>query len=167
MNNVKLAFGMASVAIVIAVGAYFFPQAPEALKAAEVTFSAVGTRFPNGLTIGTNGTQIATVKTGACTIWVPSTTILGSTTQQIVCQSATDGSLVSGLTGVTTDSICNLHHASSTNATVNGLVVSGVSASSTAGSIVAQLSNLTGATFTWTSAGTSSSQWNYMCVDPL
>lgn len=118
------------------------------------------------LTLGANGTKLTAIKAGSCTIWDDATTIAASTTGQVVCQSATTGALTSGLTGVTSDSICSLKIASSTNTTSNGLAVLGVSASSTAGSIVAQLSNLTGATFTWSAAASSSSQWKYYCVDP-
>lgn len=114
---------------------------------------------------GSNGTTLTAIKTGSCTIWAPATTIAASTTQQIVCQSATDGSIGS-ITGVTADSICQIINASSTNTTSNSIVVAGSSASSTAGTIVGRLSNLTGGTFTWTAAASSSAQWNYSCFDP-
>ena len=129
-------------------------------------YSVDGTTVINGSGQLTLGTTLAGIRTGSCTIWAPANTIAATTTQQIVCQSATNGSLTSGLTGVTADSICDLNHASSTNTTVLGLIVSGVSASSTAGSIVAQLGNHTSATFTWTAAASSSAQWNYACFDP-
>lgn len=123
-------------------------------------------QLSDGITIGTNGTSIAGVVAGSCTIRSGATTIAASTTQQVDCQSATNGGLSSGLTGVTADSICSLQHASSTSVAGQGLGVFGVSASSTAGSIVAQLSNLTGGTFTWSAAASSSSQWKYSCIDP-
>lgn len=164
------------VAIVIAIGAYSFPK--QAGQVAEALGSA-GTRFQhgvsintntaptgNGLLVGSNGTEFAGIKTGSCTIWALNNTIAASTTAQVECQSATNGTLASGLTGVTTDSVCQLITASSTNTTSNGLAVLGVSASSTAGSIVAQLSNFTGTTFTWTAAASSTPKWNYMCFDP-
>ena len=144
---------------------------------------ATGTRFPNGLStnttspesgevltttlqVGSSGTDINGIKVGSCTVWAGANTIAASSTVQAVCQSATDGTLTSGLTGVTADSICNVNVASSTNTTILGLTVGGVSASSTAGNIVFQLGNQTGTTFTWTAAASSSSQWTYSCFDP-
>lgn len=118
------------------------------------------------LTLGTNGTKLAAIKTGSCTIWDDSTTIAASTTGQVECQSATTGALTSGLTGVTADSICSVRVASSTNTTIGGVFPVGVSASSTAGSIVVGLYNQTGTTFTWSAAASSSSQWKYTCFDP-
>lgn len=116
-------------------------------------------------TLGSGGTSLSAIVAGSCTIWAPATTIAATTTQQVVCQGATDGG-ISALTGVTTDSICTLNHASSTNATIGGIGVFGVSASSTAGYIQGQLSNLTGTTFTWTANASSSPQWTYACFDP-
>ncbi len=118
------------------------------------------------LTLGLNGTKLTTIKAGSCTIWSSATTIAASSTQQVVCQSATNGTLTSGLTGVTSDSICSVRIASSTNTTYGGLVPVGVSASSTPGSIVVGISNQTGATFTWSAAASSSPQWKYACFDP-
>lgn len=130
------------------------------------TFTQSGAFNQTGsLTIGTNGTAITAIKAGACTIWAPATTIAASTTQQVECQGATTGG-ISAITGITTDAICQLTNASSTNTTSNSIVVAGVSASSTAGTLVARLSNLTGATFTWTSAASSSPKWQYSCIDP-
>lgn len=116
--------------------------------------------------IGANGTRTATDLYGACTIWAPSQTIGATSTQQAVCQSATNGS-ISAITGITTDAVCNVMMASSTNTTNGGLSIQAVSASSTAGTLVLRIANFTGGTFTWSAAATSSSQWNYMCKDPL
>ena len=171
MNN-KIIVGTLVAVAIIAIGGYFFPTvAPQVLPdfSGITNYDSVTitpTVSGEGLKVGTNGTAIGGIKAGACTIWAGATTIAASTTAQVVCQSATDGSLTSGLTGVTTDAICQLTMASSTNTTSNSLIVAGVSASSTAGSIVARLSNLTGTTFTWTAAASSSSQWNYTCIDP-
>ncbi len=120
----------------------------------------------NSVTVGTNGTALAGVKTGGCTIWAPAQTITATTSQQVECQSATDGSLTSGLTGITADSTCHLTMASSTNTTLGTLVVGGASASSTAGSIVARIINFTGTTFTWDATASSSAKWKYTCYDP-
>lgn len=116
--------------------------------------------------VGTNSTRTAGELYGACTIWAPANTIDATSTQQAVCQGSTTGG-ISALAGVTTDSVCNVVMASSTNTTLGGLVIGGASASSTAGTIVTRLVNLTGTTFTWTATASSSAQWNYMCKDPL
>lgn len=118
------------------------------------------------VTQGTSGTALAGIVTGGCTIWAPANTIAASTTQAVECQSSTSGTLASGLTGVTSDSICHLQTASSTNSTSNGIVVAGVSASSTNGSIVARISNFTGTTFTWSATASSTAKWKYTCFDP-
>lgn len=118
-----------------------------------------------GFQMGSNGTSLNAIVAGGCTIWASATTIGATSSAQVVCQGATNGG-ISALTGVTSDAICNVTHASSTNTTSGGLVVAGVSASSTAGTIVAQVSNFTGAVFTWSAAASSSSQWAYSCFDP-
>ena len=120
----------------------------------------------NSVTVGTNGTALSAIKTGSATIWAPAQTIAATSSQQVELQSATDGSLASGLTGITADSICHVTMASSTNTTLGTLVVGGASASSTAGSIVARIVNLTGTTFTWDATASSSAKWKYTCFDP-
>lgn len=183
MNN-KIVRAVAAVALVIVgfFAAKLLNPAPQA-----VSFSAIGTNpvenyipiikynegyyselpinTTAGITIGTNGTSLAAIKVGNCTIWAASNTIAATSTVQAVCQSATNGT-IGAITGVTADAICNVKQASSTNATIGGLVVEGVSASSTAGTIVTQIANFTGAPYTWTAAASSSSQWTYSCFDP-
>lgn len=117
-------------------------------------------------TFGTNGTALDAIKTGSCTIWAPSQTISATSSQQAVCQGGTGGSGITAITGITTDSICDVIMASSTNTTSGTLVVAGASASSTAGNIVVRIANFTGADFSWTAAASSSAQWNYQCFDP-
>lgn len=171
--------------VVLVVGYYYFTKTPATmLGAASYCASSQTTCLPsleltgnqvtsipslqiNGGSFiwGANGTAIAGFVTGNCTIWTNSTTISATSTQQAVCQSATDGSIGS-LTGITADAICSVNSASSTNTTVGGLVVEGVSASSTAGTIVTQIANLTGTTFTWSATASSSRQWTYSCYDP-
>ena len=118
------------------------------------------------LKLGTNGTSLTAIKTGSCTIWAPANTIDATSTQQAECQSATNGTLASGLTGITSDSICYVTNASSTNTTIGGIVVGGASASTTAGSIVARIANFTGTTFTWSAVASSTLKWQYTCFDP-
>lgn len=131
-----------------------------------------GTSGSPTLTLGTDGTELASIHTGTGTIWAPANTIAASTTQQVELQSATNGALTAGLTGITADSTCFVTQASTTpGATaIGGLVVTGVSASTTAtadaGSIVVKILNLTGTTFTWGSTASSSPYWKYTCLDP-
>lgn len=165
----NLWIGLIVVAI-IAIGGYFFPQVSGLLGGTTNydTLSASALKIGVGCNDGfgtCTGSTISSINAGNCTIWAGANTIAASTTQQVVCQSATDGTLASGLTGLTANSICQVNMASSTNTTSNGLVIGGVSASSTAGSIVVQVSNLTGTTFTWSAAASSSAKWNYYCVN--
>ncbi len=125
--------------------------------------------FKQGLQISQRGTMIAGVVTGSCNIWAPANTIAATSSQQVECQRSTTGT-ISRITGITADSICTLQTASSTSVLSGGLIVGGVSASSSVvnqqGSIVARLVNLTGTTFTWSATASSSPKWNYTCIDP-
>lgn len=176
MNFIKNWAGLIAL-VVLAISAVFGSSVAP-------SFGASGTRFPNGLStiaasspaagelltsilqVGSNGTDLAGIKTGSCTIWASSQTIAATSSAQVECQSATNGTLASGLTGITADSICSLNNASSTNTTSGSIVVAGVSASSTPGSIVARIANLTGGTFTWDATASSSAKWTYSCFDP-
>lgn len=129
-----------------------------------------GTSGQPVVTVGDNGTALANVKTGSCTIWAPANTIAATSSQQVECQGATNGSLSASLTGITTDSTCYLKMASSTNTTLGTILIGGASPTSTAtvsaGSLVARIVNLTGTTYTWSAAASSSAQWQYTCFDP-
>jgi hypothetical protein len=123
------------------------------------------------VTFGSNGTAMSRVVTGSCTIWAPAQTIAGTTTQQVECQSATNGSLSAALAGITTDSSCILTNASSTNTTGGSIIVAGVSPTTTSngttiGSIVGRVANFTGGTFTWNAAASSTAKWKFTCIDP-
>lgn len=128
------------------------------------------TTISGGLKVGSSGTSVNNKVTGVCTVWSSATTIAATSSAAVVCQSATDGSLTSGLTGVNSRAIVDIRMGSSTNTTVGGLIITGnVSASSTPGSILFRLYNATGATFTWTAAASSSSltnpTWTYTAED--
>lgn len=119
-----------------------------------------------GVHIGPNGTNLNGLKVGGCTIYSTATTIAASSSAVTSCQAATDGS-ISGIAGITTDSVCTLQTASSTNPLFGGLLVGGVSASTTqAGTLDARIYNATGGTFTWSATASSSVKWNYSCFDP-
>jgi hypothetical protein len=117
------------------------------------------------VTLGSDGTVLAGIKSGSCTIWAGATTIVASSTAQVECQGGTGGG-ITAISGVTSDSICSLQNASSTSTLFGGIVVGGVSASSTSGTIVARIANFTGATFTWNATASSSAKWTYSCIDP-
>lgn len=143
----------------------FFDGGLNAGSAAQLTIDSSGNLVTSGTTkLGSSGTALTSIVTGTCTIWAPAQTIAATTTQAVECQSATNGTLASGLTGVTSGAFCAVLTASSTNSTIGGIVVAGTSASTTAGSIVLRLSNLTGTTFTWNATASSSAKWKYLCV---
>lgn len=118
--------------------------------------------FSGNLTTGTSGTVISRINTGFCTIQASGTTITASSTKTVDCQASTTGTQ-SALTGVTAGDKCFLGEATTSPTTGQGLSVVGASASSTSGYITANIANLTGGTFTWTS--TASSSWPYYCVN--
>ena len=173
METKNIVIGLGVVAIVIAAFALFASPGGNLGNKTASFVDAVGGFKVNGTSVFnssgqlTFGTTLAGIRTGSCTIWAGATTISATSTAQVECQSATDGSLASGLTGVTSDSTCELTTASSTNTTLGSIVVAGVSASSTAGSIVARIANFTGTTFTWNSTASSSAKWKYTCLDPV
>lgn len=55
MQNNNLALGVAVVAIVIAIGGYFFPQVSS-------LFGSTGTRYPNGLSANTNSPAVGQLR---------------------------------------------------------------------------------------------------------
>ena len=124
--------------------------------------SALPIKTTGTFQVGTNGNAISQVSFGQCTIWAGANTIAATSSQQIVCQGAAGGP-IAAIANIPANANCDLVEASSTNTTSLGLITMGVSASSTAGTIVANLANGTGATFTWSAAASSSSQWSYQC----
>lgn len=154
---------LAVVAIVIAILVGFF-----ALTSQGASVGDFGTRFPNGLavgstarvtqnklTVGNSGNALGNVLFGTCTLWAPANTIAASTTQLVECNGNTTGGLtaISGI--LPGDKV--FVTLGTTTATSNGLVLAGAQASTTAnGYITMRLTNLTGATFTWTALASSS-----------
>lgn len=100
--------------------------------------STPGTRFPHGVTIGlpTNSpTNIADVKVVTCSAGIiGNNTVTASSTKAFDC----------AVTGIISTDIVFFSSASTTQ-TSNGFVITGASASSTAGFITLLVSNLTGA----------------------
>lgn len=144
MSNKTLTIGVL-VAIVIAIGGYFFPQIQSA-------FGSVGTRFPNGLavgttatvtqnklTIGNSGTAIGDAIYGTCALTVPPwANIPATTSKPFDC----------AVTGVVSTAVVIAQIATTTASpytTFGGWSIEGADASSTAGFITVVLRNGTGA----------------------
>lgn len=153
MSNNTLTAGLV-IAIVIAIGGYFFPQIAQLA-------GAVGTRFPDGisvgttvaatknkLTVGTSGTPMGNIIYGTCTLKFDGT-LLASSTTMVDCASSSFavGDTVDIL-GLATSSV-----AASRTITINGTG----SASTTAGFAPVRVTVLTGTTLTPGGAGLGSS----------
>jgi hypothetical protein len=133
--------------------------------------SSTGVVTSGGMTIGSSGTALTRFNSGVCYYRPYAATIGASSTVKIDCQATkawnvagADGRSVSALSGITAGDYIVLSPATSTPGTTsNGLVVTGVAASTTAGFIEVYVSNLTGAAYTWpTTAGTASGTAYYM-----
>ncbi len=135
--------------------------------------SSTGVVTSGGVTVGSSGTAMTRFNTGVCYYRPYAATIAASTTAKVDCQATRvwgatgagiGGTSMAALTGVTAGDYVVLSQASSTpGTTINGLVVTGVAASSTSGFIEVYVSNLTGGTYTWpTTAGTASGTAYYM-----
>lgn len=161
MDKAKIALGVALVALVVAAGGYFYPTVA---KTAAQTFGEIGTRYPNGIWVGTIGsaTREANLSMGPCYFAPSATTIAASTSIAVDCQ-ATAGVAAAGesaLAGVLNND--NIQITLSTTTARSGvgssgsLVVGGASASSTPGYITVWLWNQTGTTYTWPTVGSAS-----------
>ena len=135
--------------------------------------SSTGVVTSGGVTVGSSGTAMSRLNIGVCYYRPYAATIGASSTVKVDCQgtkawnvAGADGRSVSALTNVTAGDYVVLNPATSTPGTTsNGLVVTGVAASTTAGYIELYVSNLTGAAYTWpTTAGTASGTAYYMVV---
>lgn len=73
MNKSYLALGASLVAVVIAIGGYFFPNVP-VFKEVNETLGAMGTRFPNGLSTNSTSPDVGELQT--TTLEVDSTSSL-------------------------------------------------------------------------------------------
>jgi len=143
MESSKTAFWLALVAIVIATGGYFYPQA---------LFGEIGTRWPNGVYIGSQASQVPLIRAidfGTCSLIAPSYTVAASTTVAMDC--AATGALA-------TDVNIIAQFATST-ATGAGWLITGVSASSTADFLTLRVANNTGASAVIPASLASSTPW--------
>lgn len=147
MESSKTAFYLVLVAIVIAIGGYFFP-------AIQHLAGEVGTRFPNGLsvgnsttvpggvaptqgklTIGLTGTPLGQVMASTCALIANSYTVAASSTVPMDC----------AVTNALSTDLVFAQFATSTQIGQGGWAVRGSSASSTNGFITITVVNSTGA----------------------
>lgn len=162
MTNLQLLWSGVLVAIVIAIGAYFFPQqAQEAVQLA----GSVGTRFPNGLavgstasvtqnklTIGNSGTALGNVISANCALIGTDVSQAASSTVPYDC----------AVTNVTSSFRTWAQIATSTPfKTLGGWDIVASKASTTAGYVTVLLSNNTEAAAvpSVTGVGSSTSVW--------
>ena len=109
----------------------------------------------NGLTtIGANGSALTNEVFGSCTIFAYATTIAATSTGDVDCQAG--ASALTAIAGIKMGDAVFASLSTSTPTTVGGLVLESVSASTTSGYIHMKILNLTGTTFTWTAAASSS-----------
>ena len=130
-----------------------------ALSAAATTITGLFTASAGAL-FSSTGTQVNRVNFGTCYVQASATTIAASSTVTVDCQASTSGANTA-LTGVTAGDIVNVQFATTTPTTYAGLQILGASASSTTGFITMKVQNNTGATYTWTSAASTT---NYIVI---
>ncbi len=122
----------------------------------------------SGLQVNSSSTRVGRVNTGTCYILAYAATIAASTTAKVDCQATaaiynTNTSRAVALTGVTAGDFVQASLATSTAGTTsNGLVISGASASTTAGYIELYVTNFTGGTFTWPITGAATGTASYL-----
>lgn len=120
------------------------------------------------VTMGSSGTAVSTLNYGSCNLQPDAATIAASTTARVTCHGgnwSAGQAAFTALTGITSSSkiIASL---SSTTAgtTFEGLVLTGVTASTTAGFIETRISNQTGTTYTWPVSGSASGTMQYIGI---
>lgn len=152
------------VAIVVAIGGYFFPQVQSALgdTGGSTNYSQLGT---TQMRIGTGcgnefkfnacaGTPIFGDAFGTCYVQASTITIAASSTATVDCQASTNGTQAP-LSNVAAGDTVVADFATTTSSVSDGIDIVGVSASSTPGYITMKVANATGGTFTWTSSASS------------
>ena len=159
MSNKTLTIGLL-ITVVIAVGGYFFPQ----MKG---LFGSVGTRFPNGLavgttatvtqnkiTIGNSGTAVGNLLFGTCNLLGMDVSQAASTTASYDC----------AVTGATAASIVLAQLSTTTqNTSVLNWAVTSAKGSTTADYITLRVSNLAGTALV-PSASAVGSSTNYFII---
>lgn len=172
MSN-KKSLILSLVAILLAIGGYFFPQVPSIVS--NTLGSTFGTRFPDGISIGKGaplpttqgaliigktGTQINNISAGTCYIKAWATTIAATSSAYVDCQATAlvGANGFAALPGVLNGDAVQVTLATSTEpvSPYGGLFVASAAASTTNGYIQLEITNLTGGVFTWPSNGVAS-----------
>ena len=141
------------------------------LGTATFTVTKAGVAALTGsLKIGSSGTAVTRANTGVCYFKAYATTIAATSSAYVDCQATAAVGSITGattaLTGVTFGDNVVVNMSTTTAGTVvGGLVVGGVSASTTAGHIQMRIVNLTGATYTWPTTGTATGTASYIVTD--
>lgn len=163
------------IAIVIAISFGFANQVALNHLEGTIGFGAVGTRFPDGISvgttvaatrykllIGTSGTVISQEAFGTCNLATGGAglTIAPFANRNIDCGSGTLGT--TALTGVQANDNVALHLATTTPLNQNSLTIESVSASSTAGFITAVFYNASTTAITLTNTSTSTLEWRVL-----
>lgn len=142
----KFALGLSLIAIVIAVGGYFFPQQVKTALGAVTP----GTRFPHGISIGLPSdtpTNVALIKAGTCTLIGTDVSQTATTSVPYDC----------AIAGIVSGDIVMLQISTSTRMISGGWVIGAAKASTTAGYATAVLTNLTGGNASPSTASVGSS----------
>ena len=152
MNNQKLSLGVALVAVIIAIGGYFYPSVSASVFGANATGPAhyQTESFWQGLQLGQRGSVISNALFGKCSLISNNFTVTASTSVAMDC----------AVTGATSADTVFGNFATSTASTAGpGWEVVGVSASSTAGYDTFRITNGTGATATIPASLASSTEY--------
>ncbi len=170
----KWAGVIALIAVIVLAAILFFP------KQTKASFGAIGhmlaenydpylranggfyTNLP--MDLGLNGTAINRLNTGQCFFAPSGTTIAASTTVPVDCQATAFISTTAEapLQGVTLGDAVVVEMSTTTSGSVsNGISDTGCSASTTQGYITCEVSNTTGATYTWPTTGSASGTASY------
>lgn len=113
-----------------------------------------------GFKIAQDGTRVTGLNTGTCNIYAD-VSIAATSTEAVDCGGGALGQ--TALQGISAGDVCWIQQATSTTPVLNGIDAIKANASSTSGFLTLGVSNLTGGTFTWTAAASSS--WQYLCLD--
>ena len=149
------------IALVIAIGGYFFPQVTGTLN------STFGTRFPDGISIGkgaplpttqgatiigATGSQISNLVMGTCYIRNYAATVAATSSALVDCQGTLSGT-VTALAGVKTGDYVQAVLSTTTAATALSII--GATASSTNGYIQLEVFNSSSTAYTWPTSATT------------
>lgn len=116
-------------------------------------------------TFGSSGTAVAQLNYGSCNLLPDATTIAASSTARVTCQGGTDTTGFTALTGITSSSkIIGSLSTTTAGSVFEGLVLTGVTASTTSGYIETRISNQTGDTYTWPVSGSASGTMQYIGI---